>query len=116
MAKILLVKGESQIIRTSLLKRDDTPLPYTDLIDTDTRVNIYHRNILVVSYQKGTSPEIRQGATASELEFELTKTLSSNLIGLYVIEYVLKVNNIEFEIDAVQVDIFKQELEVVKNG
>jgi hypothetical protein len=116
MAKVTVTKGENLLIRKTLLKADGTALLYTDLSNSDTKINVYFQKSLIISYSKGTSTEIRQGTTTSQLEFELTKAFTSTLLGEYVIEYIFQVANTDFDVDLVQVNISSQELEVVKNG
>lgn len=105
-----IIKGENAIVRVALKQSNDSALLLSDC--TLIKAEIMQFDKVVATYTYGTDDQIRQGATTSEVEIEITKSLSTRLKGSAVdLRLTIETDNEEFEVDeSKQTDIMIEEI------
>jgi hypothetical protein len=98
-----MIKGANDRIIKRLKDANDADLPIST-IEAKVKLN-------GVEYVLGVNPELRQGSVANELEFEITENISKTLpLGRLIVEFEIRVPNAEFEVDLIQIDIFRVQI------
>lgn len=94
-------RGENLLIERSLLQSDgETALNFSAL--TSAAVDLWQGDKLIETYVAGTDPELRQGSTATKIEFELTEEIGDLLVpGVQLkLEWVTSVADADFTVDS----------------
>lgn len=94
-----IYRGENRVFaRTLKLSDGTTALPVASL--TGARVILLQNGRTVGTFILGTDAEIREGATASTLEYELTSTVSAALkVGPLKLRWTLMIADAEFTVE-----------------
>ena len=97
----ILHRGANRILRRNLFEVDGTtPLAYASL--TALVLKLYQGTQLVKTLTKGIDPELRVGATAYQVEVELTTTITAMLESdiPVTLRWELSTADSEFEVDS----------------
>ena len=99
-----IISGENLILKINLFQSNGTtPLLISSTHSIVARIK---QTSTIATYTYGTSPQIRQGDSTSQIEIEITQALSALLKkGSVYVQLEIEFENAEFEVDDYQKDI-----------
>ena len=98
-----IIKGENKIVLFDLLAEDGSPLTLSSLASLS--LEIQQNGFTLKNYVYGTDHELEQGATASQLKFELRSSLSERFVpGTVNALMTTELVDPDFDVDQNQVD------------
>lgn len=99
-----IISGENLILKVNLFQSNGTtPLLISSTHSIVARIK---QTSTVATYTYSISPQIRQGDSASQIEIEITQSLSALLKkGSVYLQLEIEFENSEFEVDDYQKDI-----------
>lgn len=98
-----IIKGENKIVLFDLLSIGGSPLDLASLVSLS--LEIQQNGFTLKNYVYGTDHELEQGATASQLKFELRSSLSDRFVpGSVNAVITTELVDSDFDVDQNQVD------------
>lgn len=108
-----IIKGENKIVLFDLLDEDGAPLLLSSL--TSLSLDIQQNGFSLQNFVYGTDHELEQGATTSQLKFELRSSLSDRFVpGTVNAVITTSLVDADFDVDQNQVDKTKIEIFIVE--
>lgn len=98
-----IIKGENKIVLFDLLDQAGGPLTLSSLASLS--LEIQHNGFTLKNFLYGTDHELEQGATTSQLKFELRSSLSERFVpGTVNALITTELVDADFDVDQKQVD------------
>lgn len=105
---LTLQDSSNALIRRNLVQSDQvTPLLLSSC--ASIVVQLLRGTRVVATYTLGTSPEVRQGLTTSQLEVEVKSSLTQTE-GTITMEVLITITDSEFEVDLVNKQKFSEDI------